>query len=278
MDSFIPGRDLMVNGSAIGGICFAGQEVEMLFGKGTQVFPNLPVPIWSCTMCRVVEESGKRWFEFGFRIDTQLTGHPATGWLDAGNYIRLEPQWSPDLVNWSMGKFLPAPVPVVEVEPGIWEYWSRALNPAASAVRFGEIMTGSGIDGWSSDVRNNPFISVVIAGVVQALPNYPYTMPTDAAQLQADLIAAGWTGSVVQATDDTHWSVTIPDVDYSAFQQESRIFWPPYLVPDMYGNLVNTVQSSIFVGGMVDESGVTIHDKAFARLKLSAGPRYDPFL
>lgn len=279
MASFIPGRDTMILGSAVDGMFCAGQEVEMLFGKGTQIFPNLPVPIWSTTMCRVVEESGKRWFEFGFRIDTQLTGHPATGWLDAGNYIRLEPQWSPDLVNWHAGKFMPAPVPVLEVEPGMWEYWSRALNPAASAVRTGQIRAESGTTmGISGDPRNNPFVSVVLAGVAQALPNYPYTMPTDAAQLQTDLIEAGWAGTVVEADDDTHWSVTVPNVDFTELYQDSRIYWPAYLVPDIYGNLVNISDSNYFSGSYVDESGVAIHDKAFARLKLSAGPRYDPYL
>jgi len=224
-----------------------------------------------------VEDSGKRWFEFGFRIDTQLTGHPATGWMDAGQYLRIEPEWSPDLVNWHMGKFMPAPVPVVEVEPGIFEYWSRALNPAASAVRHGEIIAQSGANGYSGDIRNNPFISITIAGVTQDLPNYPYTMPTDAAILQADLIAAGWAGTTVQATDATHWSVTIPDVDFSAFEQASRIYWPAYLVADMFGELVNTVQSVDFAGQMVDETGTLLCDKAFARLKLSAGPRYDAY-
>ena len=274
--TLLSGRDLRVNGADIGGVCYAGQEAEFLFGRGTQLFPNLPVEVWGVQTSRVVEDAGEKWFEFGFRIDTQLTGNSAAGWMDAGNYIRLEPQWSDDLVTWQMGKFLPAPVPVVEVEPGVWEYWSRAINPVDSAVKTGQL--SAGFPAGAGDSRNNPFTSLTIAGVVQALPHFPYTMPTDAAILQADIIAAGWPGTTVTAASDTEWAVLIPDVNLTLYIQETSIGWPEYLMPDMDGNLTIPVAGIDFDGAWVDGGGTPLANKGFGRLKLSQGPRYDAYL
>lgn len=276
--NLLSGRDLRVMGEDIGAVCCDGQEVEFLFGRGTQLFPNLPVPVWGVQTSRIVEDAGEKWFEFGFKIDCQLTGNSAAGWLDDGNYIRLDPQYSIDLVNWSAGKFLPAPVPVVEVTPGIWEYWSRAINPVDSAIKTGQLSAGfPGIYSSQGDSRNNPFTSLVIAGVAIALPRFPYTMPTDAAELQEDIRAAGWPTATVTASSDVIWSIILPDVNLAAYTQYSQVGWPTYMVANMYGALVNPVSNASFVGTYVDPSGMAIAPKGFARLKFSAGPRYDAY-
>lgn len=262
-------------GQEIDRVFHAGQEADFVFGRGTTMFAKLPAEIYGRCETRTVVDAGERWFEFGFRMDHALTGNAASGWTDAGNYFRIEPQWSTDLVTWSMGKFIPAPVPVVTVGDGSFEYWSRALNPVDSAVKSASITCAStAVDG---DTRNNPLTSVVIAGVTQALPNFPYTLPGHAAQLQTDLRAAGWTGTIVTASSDTVWSIAIPYVGYTAFSQSSYVGWPGYLVADVFGALTNLVARRDFGGNFIDAAGTPVLLKAFARLKITAGTRYDPY-
>lgn len=262
-------------GQQIDRVFHAGQEADFAFGRGTLLFSNAPIELYGRTESRVVSHAGERWFEFGFRVDAALTGNGATGWTDAASYLQLEPQWSPDLVNWSMGKFVPAPAPVVDLGGGIFEYWSRALNPQDSAIKTGSLVASN----ISGDVRNNGFTALVIAGVSQALPNFPYDMTVagTAAQLQADIIALGWAGTVVTGSTAAAWSVSIPSVNYTSYAQSSYLSFPTYLVGDMFGVLNTPVSRAGFGGSFVDAAGTQIFTKAFARLKITAGTRYDPY-
>lgn len=277
MADTIYARKTRIKGVEASRIFYHGQETTFLFGKGTQIFPNLPVAVYGTSMSRVVTDSGQKWFEFGFMIDTTLTGNSSAGWTDSGNYFKLEPEWSLDLVNWSMGKFVPAPTPVVTVTGG-FEYWSRCIHPVDSSTKTGQLslVSGSGIAGALYDTRNNPFTALTIAGVVRALGGFPYTMPTDAARMQTDL-AAIFPGATVVATTDVDWAITIPNVSLTAYTQTNRISWPQYLVADMYGNINTPCNGADFKGTYVNASGVAIYDKAFARLKISGGTRYDPY-
>ena len=253
----------------------AGQEAAFAFGRGTTMFAKAPIELYGRTEARVVSDAGEKWFEFGFRVDAALTGNGATGWTDAGNYLRLEAQWTPDLVNWSMGKFVPAPTPVVDLGDGSFEYWSRALNPQDSAIKTGALVCSQS----NGDVRNNPLTSLVIAGVAQALPHFPYDfdLAGTAAQLQADLIALGWTGATVTGTSRATWAISVPSVNYTSYAQYSSVGFPMYLIADVFG-VVNTPFSSMpFVGSFVDAAGTAILTKAFARLKITAGTRYNPY-
>ncbi len=251
-----------------------GEEAAFVFGRGTQVFPNAPLELSGWTQTRVVLDSAERWFEVGFKLDHELVGNPAAGWTDTGNYLKLDLQWSQELVSWSFGKFVPAPVPVVDLGGGVFEYWARAVNPVDSAVKTGALVCSIS----NGDARNNPLTSVIIAGVVQTLPRFPYYMPGDASKLQEDLIAKGFAGTTVTAPSATTWTISIPSVNYTAFAQSSRVGWPGYLVPDMYGNLTNTSDGLGFQGTFVNAAGVPIYTRAFARLKISGGTRYNAFL
>lgn len=254
----------------------AGQEVAFAFGRGTLLFAQAPVEIYGRTASRVVADAGEKWFEFGFRVNAALTGHGAAGWTDAGNYLRLEAQWSPDLVNWSMGKFVAAPVPVVDLGDGSFEYWSRALHPQDAAIKTGAVVASNDTSG---DGRNNGFTSLVLGGVAQALAHFPYDMTVTgtAAQLQADLRALGWTAATVTGSTATHWSIAIPTVNYTAYAPECSVGFPGYLVADVFGALTVTVDRLPFLGNFVDASGTAIFTKGFARLKITAGTRYDPY-
>lgn len=268
-------RETRTQGVVIDRVFVGGQEVEFLFGRGTQLLPNLPFELWGMLAPRVVSDAGEKWVEVGFSMDHLLSGNPAAGWVDQGNYFRLEYEWSPDLVNWSVGKFVPAPVPIVDLGGGNYEYWARALNPVDAAVKSGAIQCSStAADG---DARNNPFTSVTIAGVVQTLPNFPYTMPGAAAQLQTDLRAAGWTGATVTASAATVWNLSIPAVNFTSYAQGSNVGWPAYEVVDVLSGELLTISGRDFTGSFIDAAGTPIYPKAFGRLKISSGSRYDPY-
>jgi hypothetical protein len=189
----------------------AGQEAAFAFGRGTLLFNKAPVEIYGRTEARTVTDATAYWFEFGFRIDTALTGNGAAGYTDAGNYFRLEIEQSEDLVNWSMGKFLPAPVPVVDCGGGVYEYWSRCTTPVwwfnvladltLTSNRYGKSITG-----------------LSIGTVPISLPGYPYAMPASAATLQADLRAASYPGATV-----THVSaaLTVGIINHTVDGRES---------------------------------------------------------
>lgn len=277
-------RTAYTQGAVVGQVFIHGEECEFVFGRGTQILPTLGAEIWGRSEARVALDANERWFEMGFRMDHLLSGNSAAGWTDQGNYFRIEPEWSPDLINWSAGKFIPAPVPVVDNGDGTWTYWSRAIHPVDSAVKSGILEVSSGAiyyggvgTNTSGDTRNNPFTALTVLNVVQALGGFPYTMPTDAARMQSDL-AAIFPGATVEASAATVWRIRIPNQTFSAFAQFSKVFWPVYLVADMFGVVNTPVDGAFFGGNFVNSAGVAIHPKAFGRLKITPGTRYDPFI
>ena len=177
-------------GQEIARVFHAGQEADFVFGRGTTMFAKIPAEIYGRTECRNVTDATAYWFEFGFRMDVLLSGNGAAGYTDPGNYFRLEIQQTEDLVNWSMGKFVPAPVPVVDNGDGTWTYWSRALVPVWWLNVLADLTLTSNRYGKS-------ITELSIGQVPLTLPSYPYAMPAQAATLQADLRAAGYPGAVV---------------------------------------------------------------------------------
>lgn len=284
MADFIPGQDVFTQGAQIGQVFSQGVETEFVFGMGCQLLPKLPIKIWGLCATRVVTASGEKWFEFGFRLTADLLGDASIGWTDADGFFLIEPEWSRDLINWTGGKFVAAPVPVVTLPSGQKQYWSRAINPVDSQIKTGQLTAasgsyhsgGSGAGGITGDVRNNPFTSLTIGGVVKALGGFPYTMPTDAARMTADL-QAFYPGSTVVATSAVDWLITIPGVNYTAYNASSKVSWPSYLVADMYGN-INTPYSYLdFLGAFVDPAGNSVETKGFARLKITHGNLYPDY-
>lgn len=196
MADFAYGRTPMTQGQAVEQFFAGGQQAEIIFGHGTQIFPRLPLELYSRTEARLVQDETALWFEFGFSLDAILTGNSATGWTDGGNYFRLHIEQSADLTTWSLGKFVPAPTPL-EVRPdGGWNYWSRSTVPVYWFNVYVDLRLTSNRFGKSITEISIHQVPIPLAG-------YPYAMPADAARLQTDLIAAGYTGAVVS-------SVSIP--------------------------------------------------------------------
>lgn len=228
------------------------------------------------THVRTVNDAGAKWMEFGFESPEPLSGNSGVGFSDEEGYVWISLHWSENLANWSVGKFIPAPIPLVwNEDKTAYTYWARATNPIDAEVKTGVLTCFS--ETGTGDARSNPMTSMTIAGVVQTLPNFPYYFDdsADMAQLQADLIDAGWVGSVVTAVSAVEWSIVIPDVDYTSYAQDSSVGWASYVAgqdPVFGGDIISSGRA--FSGEFVDAYGTRIVTKAFARLGVDPGRRY----
>jgi hypothetical protein len=212
-------------------------------------------------------DGAEKWFEFGFIWPCLLSGDAARGWVDDIARVRVWVEWSEDLTNWRTAMFSSLPGSPQEVEGG-WEYWMRSALPVDSAEKRAAIVASS--TAARGYWRNNPFTAFIVASVPQLLPNFPYEMPGDAAQLQADLRAEGWSGATVTASSDVDWSISIPDVYYGEFGTFSRVEWPIYASgSDPFGNPLYSSNQSL-TGAWLNNSGTrTFVPKQFARIGIA---------
>lgn len=220
---------------------------------------------------RIVEDDvghgPEKWIEVGYSCEDayDLTGNAATGWTSAGNLVRISILRSENLLTWTDGEMTDAPGSPEPDETGWHTYWSRSIYPVDSAAKSGRITARN-----SGNYRNNPLTSLTVNGVTQALPNYPYSMPSAAAQMQADIRAAGWAGATVTATTELDWSITIPDVDMGGYGVTASVSWPLWSTYDPMGNPVN-VSGQSFTGEFVNSAGVrTAVQRQFFRLRIAA--------
>lgn len=142
----------------------------------------------------MVTDADAGWMEVEVTLPDELDGSIADGWStdDADSRIRL--QWSSDLIEWTEAGWSDAPGKVT-VDNGdgtkTWfgrydvprKWYNAIVDLRMTSRRHGKSITG-----------------IDVGGSTLSLPNYPYLMPDDAAQLQADLIADGLTGAVVSTT------------------------------------------------------------------------------
>lgn len=268
--SRLRGQKVKHRGQNVTRIQFQGQRARLIFGKGTQILPEMSRALDGFTSTRIVSSGGNKYFEFGIRLNGVMDGSPESGWTDADGYFTMIPEYSTDLINWQLGKFItPAADAITAHGGGKFTYWHRAINLVAASTITGALIF------TSQDSRHDPITSIVLQGTAVSLPNYPYSLPAAAAQLQADLIAAGRAGATVTSTATGFWVVTIPVVNFSSSGLNSIIF-PSYTVSNPLGN--STVSNINPVGTFVDLNGIPINPSGFARLKINPGPRYGSVL
>ncbi len=239
--------------------------------RGRQIYPGKKPQSWRLPQLEtaVLEDAGERWFQVTFGSEIELTGSAADGWTDLSGQYGIRVQRSFDLQTWDHD-LIEAPGYPIDNEDGTWTYAARSKYPIESDIKSGHAWLESGGYPNVGDARNNPFTSVILAGEVQDLPNYPYTMPGDAAQLQTDLRAVGWTGATVVATSDTQWRIEIPAISLTERIEFGRVCWPGYLIPDYFGNLTNTRDHAAFSAEWINSNGVsTSNARQFARLAFS---------
>jgi len=211
--------------------------------------------------------SGEIYFEVGFTAGAAVTGSALTGWSDHWGHVILALLWSEDEVTWSEGMFVDCPSSPAANGDGTFTWWSRARYPRDSTTKTATISCASpGV--VPPNASNNPFTALTINSTAQTLPNFPYTMPGNASQLQTDLVAAGWTGATVTASSATVWAITVPNVTVTTLTALNKIFWASYLAgTDPMGVNVYS-DGGIFTGSWVNGAGIrTAVQKQFARLR-----------
>jgi|GEM_PF-4636977 len=140
----------------------------------------------------IVEDEAATWFELEIILPGNFTGNPADGWTD-GN-MRLGLFFSENLTSWVSGGWIASPGKTTETlgdgrnkhfaryspTPLFWK--AVMIDLTLNSNRYGKGITGL-------EIYQTPV----------SLPNFPYDMPSEAAQLQADLRAAGYTGAVISS-------------------------------------------------------------------------------
>lgn len=170
-----------------------GQPARMLLYQGRQIYPCRGVHPLPSQAYRFDDATDAKWFEVGFRSPEILSGNASAGWTDPRGYVRLELQSSVDLQNWAMGQFVDCASTAISNGDGTFDYWSRCIIPHHWEAVLVDLTVTSDRSGKSITA-----ISVMLAAV--ALSGFPYAMPADAARLQTDLRAAGYTGATVTST------------------------------------------------------------------------------
>lgn len=180
-----------------------GREVTTLVRGGRVVYRTgsaVPLPQLEY---RVFDDGDNKWWEAWFYSGEELSGSAADGWTDVRGYAVLRLERSEDLQSWDHN-FTDLADNGTEVEAGIWKYGGRTIYPVDSVTKTGQLSLVRS----RPDPRSNPLTAIVISDVDLALPNFPYDLPTDAATLQADLVAEGFTGATVEAlSGGAYWAL-----------------------------------------------------------------------
>lgn len=222
-----------------------------------QICEPLPAP-----ETRVVEATEAEWCEFGFVAGEELTGNAADGWVDAAGEVSWKIQSSVDLVNWSETEMADAAVTGIDNLDGTFSYWARRAVPLV----WNDIMIDLTI---GSDRYGKSITDLTLFQTAISLPNYPYAMPSEAAALQADLRAAGYTGATVTSssaslvarvknhisTGTTGLVVTMSGADVTAvnFYGDPAISLPgyPYTMPADRAALQTDLRANGVTGAVV---------------------------
>jgi len=115
-------------------------------------------------------------------------------------------------------------------------------------------------------------------------PGYPYAMPSQVTNLQAALVAAGYPYASARVYGD-EWTIFIPDRSTTLNERRIQVIISPadpYTYQGMFGtgtdpgNIVSGTSGN--VRATTGLAPLSEADKQFARLKITPGTRYDPFL
>ena len=208
-----------------------GQAARMLLYQGRQIWPCLGVVPLPSQAYRFDDATDAKWFEVGFRSPEILSGNASAGWTDPRGYVVMELQSSVDLQTWAMGQFVDCASTAIDNGDGTFDYWARCVIPE----HYNEVMVDLTA---TSDRAGKSITGVSVMRAAVDLSGFPYAMPADAARLQTDLRAAGYTGATVTSTSAaltaTARNHTVDGVKHIGLTQSG-----------------NTVTSVIYQGGAV---------------------------
>lgn len=169
----------------------SGFPARFLLQNGRQIFPcKAPIPLPQAQF-RLVDDLAGKWFEIGFQSAEELEGNASDGWTDPRGYCEIQIQHTQDLATWIEGGCLEVSG-FPSYSSGWWQYWGRLPIPQ----KWYDIQSDLRV---TTD-RSGKSITAIKLGATTpttiSLPNYPYDIPADAAQLETDLIAAGYDAEV----------------------------------------------------------------------------------
>lgn len=176
------------NGNEVNRVFHGGVEAEYVLCQGKMIFPE-PDPRLPNTPVRIVLESDAFWFEFGWPSAETLTGSAADGWQDENGYCRIRAVRSQDLATWDHS-VIDSPSSPESDGQGNLIYWVRSTVPCYWIDVMIDVTA-------QSDRYGKSITAIQLFGNSVSLPHFPYAMPSQAATLQADLRAAGYTGATV---------------------------------------------------------------------------------
>lgn len=146
---------------------------------------------------RTVLETDAFWYEVGFVAPELLSGDATAGWVDAAGEISWTLQSSEDLATWADDEMIDAAVTGIDNLDGTFTFWARRIVPLYWIDVVVDMTVGTDRQG-----KSITGITLFGAAVTTGM-SYPYAMPADAADLQTDLRAAGYTDATVTTSSGT---------------------------------------------------------------------------
>lgn len=248
-----------------------GNQVQWLLNAGHVVYArDQDAALGSVLAYRIVTETNDKWFEVGIPMlasQPMESGNASAGFLWLNGFVRFHLEWSEDLINWHVGKFADSGTPQATVIDGenCLIYWARSIYSVDSKVKTGHMWVEFS-QSYSGNPLNNPLNALTINNIVRNIAG-SYTMPGDAAALQAKLRELGFADATVVAVSDVIWRIDLYGINFVAYGTTNKIYWPQYLVADMFGNVNTPVNGIDFQGEFVNANGLRCTlNKQFARM------------
>jgi hypothetical protein len=156
----------------------------------TQAYAKQWVDANVTTLANTTLDSVARWFDVEIVLPDTFVGSPETGWSHEAMHLQLE--WARDLQTWLSDGWITTPGTTPETLSGGKKKWFARYD--ATPVFWRSTLIDVTIQ---SDLHAKSITSLTSFLTPQSLPNFPYAMPSQAAVLQADLRAAGFTDATV---------------------------------------------------------------------------------
>lgn len=151
----------------------------------------------------VLDDTANKFFVIHWLMDEEMTGSVEDGFTHpSDSRLTFVVERSEDLVTWTTD-FLNVAAPEDQMD-GTWLYKAQSPVLVASVAKTGLLTLSQP----TPDPRANPITGITLGDVsLTGLPNYPYQLPDDAAQLETDLVAEGYTGATVTDLASNAWWV-----------------------------------------------------------------------
>ena len=164
------------------------RAAQLLLCGARQIFPGKRPWMPPFLECYLTKNSMANWMDVAFVSGFPWSGSAATHWTDPTGTFRMWLESSIDLRIWRRGEFSD-----LGVYPHASGHEYRARNSTPNY--WQDVMVDLHI---RSDRYGKSIVALDLLETPILLPSYPYSLPDDAALLQIDLRAAGFSGATVR--------------------------------------------------------------------------------